>query len=126
MSKGWRQDYQAFLTDIHQPVGSAAEVLETRDDILWHDRGSLLAGDGLAGVNLRREYWSLKQIHRDCHGASLCSLCQPEQLWSFLLEMPSCLRETFFYFFFVVEFGTSSTSTSGSKTFNASSESFRT
>ena len=89
-SEGWRRDFRAFVADIHEPLGSAAEVSESHDSIPWHDRGALLSGQGPTAVGLRKEYWRLKQMHRDCHEIPPC---QEGQLWNFYLKCRGALTK---------------------------------
>ena len=83
--QGYLRGIKASVTEVHKPLGSAAEFAKSHDSFLWEDGGALVPKSHPVAIGMRKEWERLTQKH----GLDqVMTLHRQGSLYNFYVKMP--------------------------------------
>jgi hypothetical protein len=88
--QGYLRGIKASVTEVHKPLGSAAEFAKSHDSFLWEDGGALVPKSHPIAIGMRKEWERLSHQH----GLDkVMTLHRQGSLYNFYVQMPKEVKQ---------------------------------
>ena len=88
--QGYLRGIKASVTEVHKPLGSAAEFAKSHDSFLWEDGGALVPKSHPVAIGMRKEWDRLTRQHGF---DKVMNLHRQGSLYNFYVKMPQEVKQ---------------------------------